>query len=58
MMPARPLAQGHDNGGDDEADASQGDNAAEKLGGVEQDEPVQADRRGLIRAGLNPVDSR
>src|SRR2546429_5548459 len=53
MMPARPLAQGHDNGGDDETDANQGENAAEKLGGVEQGEPVPADRRRLMRAGPN-----
>jgi hypothetical protein len=39
MMPGRPLAQGHDNGGDDEADTSHG--AAEELGGVEQDKPCR-----------------
>ena len=44
----RRLAQGEDDGGGDEADAADGEHAAQELGGVKHDEPARSASGSLV----------
>jgi hypothetical protein len=48
---ALAASAGQEDRGEDEDEASQGDGGAGELDGGKQDEPVRADRSGLVQAG-------